>query len=243
MFVPDETLLRVAHEHDRRCRGRVGARRRARLAEHADVAAAHGRRGLAAGDGRRERAAVHELGVELHKRLGTFAGHLAQARALARRRGRRLQRGGRLVRVPRARPGARARGARRHRRGRRLRRQIERQRARSVDRRATTRRSSSFRATRTPREPRWNTRDAPQSFLRVRAIHRDPREHSKTVTDVRNVIVIGGGPAGLHGRAVRGAREPRAARDRGLQLGRPADDHERRRELPGLRRRRPRARR
>ena len=65
MFVPDETLLRVAHEHDRRLgRGRVGAGRGARVAEHAHDAAAHGR--TPSGSRRRSREsaqAVHELGA------------------------------------------------------------------------------------------------------------------------------------------------------------------------------------
>ncbi len=38
----------------------------------------------------------------------------------------------------------------------------------------------------------------------------------------------------LHGRAVHGARQPRAAGDRGVRLGRPAPADHRRRELPGL---------
>ena len=43
----------------------------------------------------------------------------------------------------------------------------------------------------------------------------------------------------VHGCAVRRPRQPRAARHRGVRLGRPAHDHERRRELPGLSRGRP----
>ena len=45
------------------------------------------------------------------------------------------------------------------------------------------------------------------------------------MSDVRNVIIIGGGPAGYTAAlyAARANLEP--ARDRGLQLGRPADDH------------------
>ena len=38
----------------------------------------------------------------------------------------------------------------------------------------------------------------------------------------------------LHGRALHRARQPRAARLRGLPVGRPAAEHDRRRELPGL---------
>ena len=41
----------------------------------------------------------------------------------------------------------------------------------------------------------------------------------------------------LHGGALRGARQPRAAGDRGLPVGRPASEHDRRRELPRLSRR------
>ena len=69
-------------------------------------------------------------------------------------------------------------------------------------------------------------------------MHKIERGVEDTVSDVRNVIIIGGGPAGLHRSALLGAREPASARDRGVQLGRPADDHLGRRELPGLRRRR-----
>ena len=62
------------------------------------------------------------------------------------------------------------------------------------------------------------------------------------MTDIRNVIVIGSGPAGLHRRAVRGPCQPRAARAQRAERRRPADAHDRRRELPRLRRRHPRPR-
>ena len=79
MFVPDETLLRVAHEHD------------AALAEDAwgqDVILASPSTLMAllrtvAAIWQQETVAesareVHELGQELHKRLGTFATHLGK---------------------------------------------------------------------------------------------------------------------------------------------------------------------
>ena len=56
------------------------------------------------------------------------------------------------------------------------------------------------------------------------------------------VIVIGSGSAGLDGRALRGAGEPRPGRLRGEGAGRSAHLDDRRRELPGLARRDRRAR-
>ena len=59
----------------------------------------------------------------------------------------------------------------------------------------------------------------------------------------RKVLIIGSGPAGPDRGDLRRARQPPADRARGLHARRPADAHQRRRELPGLpgRHRRPRA--
>ena len=50
--------------------------------------------------------------------------------------------------------------------------------------------------------------------------------------EVRELIIIGGGPAGYTAALYAARAELQPARDRGLPVGRPADDHERRRELP-----------
>ena len=79
MFVPDETLLRVAHEHDRRlaedawAQGVVIASPSTLMTLLRTVAAVWQQETVA-----ESAQAVHELGVELHKRLGTFASHLAK---------------------------------------------------------------------------------------------------------------------------------------------------------------------
>ncbi len=79
MFVPDETLLRVAHEHDRRlgedawAQGVVLASPSTLMTLLRTVAAVWQQETVA-----QSAQAVHELGAELHKRLGTFAGHLAK---------------------------------------------------------------------------------------------------------------------------------------------------------------------
>ena len=79
MFVPDETLLRVAHEHDRRiaedawAQGVVIASPSTLMTLLRTVAAVWQQETVA-----ESAQAVHELGAELHKRLGTFAGHLAK---------------------------------------------------------------------------------------------------------------------------------------------------------------------
>ena len=79
MFVPDETLLRVAHEHDRRLAedawalGVVLASPSTLMTLLRTVAAVWQQETVA-----QSAQAIHELGVELHKRLGTFAAHLAK---------------------------------------------------------------------------------------------------------------------------------------------------------------------
>lgn len=79
MFVPDETLLRAAHEHDRRLAedawalGVVLASPSTLMTLLRTVAAVWQQETVA-----QSAQAIHELGVELHKRLGTFAGHLAK---------------------------------------------------------------------------------------------------------------------------------------------------------------------
>ena len=79
MFVPDETLLRVAHEHDPRLsedawtKGVVLASPSTLMTLLRTVATIWHQETVA--QSARE---VHELGVELHKRLGTFTEHLSK---------------------------------------------------------------------------------------------------------------------------------------------------------------------
>jgi DNA recombination protein RmuC len=79
MFVPDETLLRVAHEHDSRlaedawAHGVVLASPSTLMTLLRTVAAVWQQETVA-----QSAQAIHELGVELHKRLGTYADHLAK---------------------------------------------------------------------------------------------------------------------------------------------------------------------
>jgi DNA recombination protein RmuC len=79
MFVPDETLLRVAHEHDRRLSedawgfGVVLASPSTLMTLLRTVAAIWQQETVA--QSARE---IHEVGTELHKRLGTFTGHLGK---------------------------------------------------------------------------------------------------------------------------------------------------------------------
>lgn len=79
MFVPDETLLRIAHEHDARLSedawtsGVVLASPSTLMTLLRTVAAIWQQETVA--QSARE---VHELGQELYGRLGTFAGHLAK---------------------------------------------------------------------------------------------------------------------------------------------------------------------
>ena len=79
MFVPDETLLRVAHEHDRSLAEDAWAQQVVLASPSTlmtllrTVAAVWQQDKVA-----QSAQAVHELGTELHKRLATFAGHLAK---------------------------------------------------------------------------------------------------------------------------------------------------------------------
>lgn len=79
MFVPDETLLRVAHEHDRRlaedawARGVVIASPSTLMTLLRTVATVWQQETVA-----ESAQEVHALGVELHKRLGTFTDHLTK---------------------------------------------------------------------------------------------------------------------------------------------------------------------
>lgn len=79
MFVPDETLLRVAHEHDPAlsedawARGVILASPSTLMSLMRTVAAIWQQETVA-----ESARAIHALGTELHKRLGTFAGHLAR---------------------------------------------------------------------------------------------------------------------------------------------------------------------
>ena len=174
--------------------------------------------------------AISNLGRELYDRLGVFAGPLREGRPRPRHRRRRVQPGGQLVRDAPARDGAEVPGARRHER-RAARDEAGRAQAGGAERARGRRAAARRRRRRLSQEhPTARTR-----LLSVRNCFRE--EHCLSDQNVRELIIVGGGPAGLHGRAVRRARRPGAARDRGLRLGRPADDHERCRELPRLRRR------
>jgi DNA recombination protein RmuC len=79
MFVPDETLLRVAHDHEPGLSEEawsnnvILASPSTLMALLRTVAAIWQQETVA--ESARE---VHEIGTELHKRLGTFAGHLAR---------------------------------------------------------------------------------------------------------------------------------------------------------------------
>ncbi len=79
MFVPDETLLRIAHEHDPRLSedawsSNVVLASPSTLMTLLRTVAAIWQQETVAQSARE----VHELGQELHGRLGTFAGHLAK---------------------------------------------------------------------------------------------------------------------------------------------------------------------
>jgi DNA recombination protein RmuC len=79
MFLPDESYLRAAHEHDPSLQEYAWSSNVIpRVAEHADGAPAHGCDDVAAGDDRGERREVSDLGRELYKRLSTMGTHFAK---------------------------------------------------------------------------------------------------------------------------------------------------------------------
>ena len=168
---------------------------------------------------------ISDLGRELYKRLSTMGAHVSKLGTVARRRRQVLQRDGRLARAAGAAAGAPLRAARHH-RHRAARAHADR--APDAGRsRARARRGDGRAAAPVERARRltWNTRSPPVvvrtsvrgKLRRDRGAVRGERR-SERDRDRRR-------PRRLHGGAVRGPREPRAARDRGVQLGRPADDH------------------
>ena len=173
----------------------MGAERRSRLAEHADDAAAHGRRGWQQEKVAQSAQAVHELGRELHKRLATFAAHLAKlGRSLDSAVGAYNEAVGSfesrvLVQARKLEDhGISGTSSRRRRSsGRRARS------APSEDEAAVARapagRPRGLTARGTPGGPI-------SSFSTVKGTLSKSRSTWHDVTDVRNVIVIGGGPAG-----------------------------------------------
>ncbi len=101
---------------------------------------------------------------------------------------------------------------------------------------STSRRRSTRRISRLSTLPRSPGKRRPTSVYSTSGACR-PALYSgveMTTEGVRELIIIGGGPAGLHGRPLCRASESAPARDRRRPVGRSADDHERRRELPRL---------
>ena len=70
----------------------------------------------------------------------------------------------------------------------------------------------------------------------------DPGGRVTAMDDIRDVIIVGGACAGYTAAVYAARGQPAPARDRGLRRRRPAHDHLRRRELPGLPGRHPRPR-
>ena len=113
MFLPDESYLRAAHEHDPTLqeyawRSNVVLASPSTLMILLRTVAMTWQQETVAESARE----VSELGRELYKRLATMGAHVVAAREVARRRGQGLQRDRRLARAPGARAGAALRAAR-----------------------------------------------------------------------------------------------------------------------------------
>ncbi len=132
-------------------------------------------------------------------------------------------------------PGDRSRRALRHERGApgRAGRALPRRSVASSAHCRSLRPSSTRPRTPTPRDP-GTSEPARRRLILCKDLSRRQCEHND---DVRELIIIGGGPAGYTAALYAARADLKPARDRGLPVGRPADDHERRRELPRLRRR------
>ena len=242
MFLPDESFLRAALEHDPSLTSSPSTNNviPASPTNLIGLLRAVALR-LAAGDDRGGRAAdLRPRPRALQAALDDGRARL-EARPVARRRRQVVQRDRRLARAAGAAPGAALRAARDHAASsRRARRRSSVRHGRSPQPssspRTTPRECSQASAAR--RVTRWNTRTRPDRFYLQGNIRHEELTIRTSVTDVRNVIIIGGGPAGYTAAlyAARANLEPLVIE--GFNWGGQLMITSRRRELPGLRRRR-----